>query len=183
MMRKSSFRVCVSSVLCLGVLGAGLFRFGPAAEEIRQSPAAQKSRGAHRKTVKMLDDVYKTAIVLITDKYVNDENDYPAGSAAIDLFSAIQKKGWHEVRLLDVTGEPYDPENVAEDAFEKAGVKQLKAGKDYYEEIIEKKGKPYLRAMTPVPVVMQKCVMCHPHYAKVKKGEAIGAVSYTLPIE
>lgn len=26
-----------------------------------------------RKTVRILDDVYKTAIVLITDKYVNDE--------------------------------------------------------------------------------------------------------------
>ena len=183
MTRNFSLRVGLALVLCVTVLATGWI---VSAEPSRKTDKNQPPKAAverARKTVKMLDDVYKTAIVLITDKYVNNENDYPAGSAAIDLFAAIQKKGWHEVRLLDVTGEPYDPENVAKDAFEKAGVKQLKAGKDYYEEIVEKKGKPYLRAMTPVPVVMQKCVMCHPHYAKAKKGEAIGAVSYTLPIE
>jgi len=131
----------------------------------------------------MLDDVYKTTIVLITDKYVNKEDDFPAGSAAIALFSQIEKKGWHKVRLLDVTGNPYNEKNVANDDFEKEGVKQLKAGKDYYEQVTDKDGKPVLRAMTAVPVVMQKCTICHPHYADAKKGEAIGAVSYTLPIE
>lgn len=73
--------------------------------------------------------------------------------------------------------------NVAKDAFEKEAIKQLKSGKDYYEEITEKDGKPVLRAATAVPVVMKKCTMCHPHYEDAKKGAAIGAVSYTLPIE
>jgi hypothetical protein len=30
---------------------------------------------------------------------------------------------------------------------------------------------------------MEKCVMCHAHYADVKKGAPIGAISYSLPIE
>ncbi len=170
-------------MVCLTLLTTGWIVSAEPAKKKEKTQPPKAAVERTRKTVKMLDDVYKSAIVLITDKYVNSEKDYPAGSAAIDLFAAIQKKGWHEVRLLDVTGEPYDPENVAKDTFEKAGVKQMKAGKDYYEEIIQKDGKPYLRAMTPVPVVMQKCVMCHPHYADAKKGEAIGAVSYTLPIE
>jgi hypothetical protein len=148
----------------------------------KTSPSAEAQERT-RKTVRMLDDVYKTAVVLITDKYVNDDDDFPAGSAAIALFGEIGKKGWHDVRLLDVTGNPYDAKNVAKDEFEKQGVSQLKAGKDYYEQIVEKDGKPFLRAMTPVPVVMQKCVMCHPHYADAKKGAAVGAISYTLPIE
>ena len=60
-----------------------------------------------RKTVRMLDDIYKTTVVLITEHYVNDEDDLPAGTAAIALFDAIKKKGWHEVRLLDAKpGEP-----------------------------------------------------------------------------
>ena len=59
----------------------------------------------------------------------------------------------------------------------------MKAGKNYVEEVTRKEGKPVLRAVTAVPVVLQKCVMCHPHYKDAKKGEAIGAVSYTLPIE
>ena len=169
--------------LLLGTLATGvLVSEEPSSQKEEKEPSTAALERT-RKTVRMLDDVYKTTVVLITDKYVNNEKDFPAGSAAIALFSQIEKKGWHGVRLLDVTGEPYDPKNVAKDEFEKQGVRQLQAGKDYYEQIIEKDGKSYLRAMTPVPVVMQKCVMCHPHYTNAKKGAAIGAISYTLPIE
>ena len=136
-----------------------------------------------RKTVKMMDDIYKTTVVLITSKYVNKETDFPAGAAAVALFDHVTKKGYHQVRLIDVTGKPYDPKNVAKNTFEKEGVKQLKAGKSYYEKIDTIKGKPYLRAITPIPVVLKKCIMCHPHYAKAKKGEAIGAIVYAMPIE
>ena len=144
------------------------------------SPAAVERT---RDTVKMLDDIYKQAIVLITDKYVNDDDDFPAGSAAVELFKRVGKTGFHHVRLLDVTGEPYEPKNVAKTEFEKQGVKQLKSGKPYYEEVIIKEGQPYLQAITPVPVVMKKCVMCHPHYKDVKDGQPIGAISYELPIK
>jgi hypothetical protein len=34
-----------------------------------------------------------------------------------------------------------------------------------------------------VPVVMEKCVLCHAHYKNAKKGEPIGALSYTVPVE
>lgn len=136
-----------------------------------------------RETVKMLDDVYKNAVVLITDKYVNDEDDFPAGSAAIELFSRISKKGWHVVELLDATGEPYDPDNVASDDFEKKGIAELKGGKDYYEEVQKKDGAWVLRAVTPIPVVMQKCTMCHENYKKAKKGEPIGVLAYEIPIK
>jgi hypothetical protein len=142
-------------------------------------PAVERAR----KTVKMLDDVYKTTVVLITDKYVNDEDDFPAGSAAIALFDAINKKGWHEVRLLDATGDPYDDKNVARDDFDRSAIKQLKEGKSFVEKIETRDGKRVLRAATPVPVVMEKCIMCHAHYADVKKGEPIGLLSYTMPIE
>jgi hypothetical protein len=136
-----------------------------------------------RKTVRMLDDVYKTTIVLITDRYVNSKKDYPAGRAAKKLFAEISKKGSHEVRLIDATGEPYSAKNVAQDAFDQEGVKQLKAGKASYDQVIHKDGKPYLRAMTPIPVVMAKCAMCHDNYKQAKEGEPIGALTYTLPIE
>lgn len=156
------------------------------AEESKEKKSAAPTKAAverTRETAKMLDHIYKSAIVMITDKYVNDENDYPAGSAFVELFKSVDKKGWHKVRLIDLTGEPYESENVAAGEFEKQGGKQLLAGKAYVEKIIEKKGKPYLRVMTPVPVVMKKCVMCHPHYADVKKGTPIGAMTYILPIK
>lgn len=137
-----------------------------------------------RDTVKMLDDVYKTAVVLITDKYVHSEEDFPAGSAAVALFQAINEKGWHKAQLLDVTGDPYDAKNVADDDFEKQGIAKIKAGTAFV-EAVEKdaEGKLVFRALTPVPVVMEKCVMCHAHYADVPKGQAIGVISYSIPLK
>jgi len=136
-----------------------------------------------RKKVQMIDDMQKTAIVLITQHYVKEDSDLPAGAAFIALFDAMKKKGWYESRLLDATGEPYEKKNVAKDDFEKKAIAELKAGKPYYDEVISKEGKPYLRAATIIPVVLQKCTMCHENYKKAKPGEAIGAIGYTIAIE
>ena len=136
-----------------------------------------------RKSVRMLDDIYKAAVVLITDKYVNDEDDFPAGSAAIALFDAVKQKNWHEVKLLDVSGEPYDDKNIPQDEFEKTAAKELKAGKDYLDRVEKRDDGRYLRAATPIPVVLPKCVMCHENYKQAKAGEPIGMLSYTLKIE
>jgi hypothetical protein len=152
-----------------------------AQEKAKKPPARAVERT--RDTVKMLDDVYKTAVVLITDKYVHDEDDFAAGSAAIALFDAIKQKGWHTAELLDVTGEPYDGENVANDDFEKQAIKKIKQGETFVEAVEQDKdGKFVLRAMTPVPVVLAKCAICHPHYKQVPAGQAIGAISYSVPI-
>ena len=136
-----------------------------------------------RKQVKMLDDLYKTAVVLITKHYVEEDTDLAAGEAAVALFAAMKEKGWHEVRLLDATGDPIEDRNSPQDAFEKTAVKNLLAGKGWHEEVVERDNKRYLRAATPVPVVLEKCVMCHDHYKDVPQGQAIGALSYTIEIE
>jgi sodium-dependent phosphate cotransporter len=36
---------------------------------------------------------------------------------------------------------------------------------------------------TAIPVVMDKCVMCHENYKQAKESEPIGMLSYTLKIE
>ena len=150
------------------------------ADDVKQSdPALERTR----KQVRMLDDLYKTAIVLITENYVTEETDLAAGDAFQALFKTMKDKGYHEVRLLDATGEPYDEDNSPRDAFEKQAVKALKAGESWYEEISEQDGERYLRAATPVPVVMKKCTLCHAHYADVPAGQAIGAIGYRLKIE
>ena len=136
-----------------------------------------------RKSVNMLDDIYKKTIVLITDKYVNSTEDFAAGSAAVLLFEQVTSAGMHKVKLLDATGLPYDPENVAGDDFEKEAIKQINAGAASYEQIATVDGKPVLRVCTAVPVVMKKCTMCHDHYNDVKDGEPIGAISYSVQIE
>lgn len=168
-------------VVALGLAEPAESPAAPGDKEKKPVDAAALERT--RKQVRMLDDIYKSTVVLITDKYVNSEKDYPAGRAAIRLFADISKKGHHEVRLIDVSGQPYNPANVAKDDFDTEGVKQLKAGKTFYDQVIEKDGKPYLRAITPIPVVMDKCILCHPNYKTAKKGEAIGALTYSVPIE
>ncbi len=182
-MTKRLLPLILLGVAALAVTGwsaRGLLR---ASDQPAAGKPSDKDVERARKEVHMLDDIYKQTIVLITDKYVNSSKDYPAGRAAVVLFRNVSKGGTHEVRLLDVSGEPNNTKNVASDDFEEAAVKQLKDGKDYYEQVVQKDGKSYLRAATAVPVVMDKCIMCHENYRKAKKGEAVGAISYTVPIE
>ena len=143
------------------------------------TPDAQDLRRARRE-VKLLDDMYKTAIVLITKHYVNESSDMPAGEAFKALFAGMHEKGWHTVRLLDASGEPINDENIPRDDFERAAVAALLAGKPSYEQVSEMDGKPILRAATPIPVVMEKCTMCHDNYRGKK---VIGALGYTSPLE
>ena len=135
-----------------------------------------------RKQTRMLDDLYKTAIVLITEHYV--KGDEPSAAVAGKLlWKEMKAKGHHEVRLIDATGTPIEASNVAVDDFEKGALKEILAGKASVDRVVEKDGKRFLRTATIVPVVMTKCVACHPHYAKVPKSQAIGALVYTLPVE
>jgi hypothetical protein len=150
-----------------------------AAEEKKSDPALERTR----KQVRMLDDIYKSAIVLITDNYVTEESDLAAGDAFQALFKVVKDKGYHEVRLLDATGEPYDDENTPRPGFETKAVKELKSGKDWYEEQTQEDGQRYLHVATPLPVVLRKCTICHAHYADVPEGQIIGAVGYKLKIE
>jgi hypothetical protein len=135
-----------------------------------------------RKQTRMLDDLYKTAIILITEHYV--KGDEPSAAVAGKLlWKEMKDKGHHEVRLIDATGTPIEASNVAVDDFEKGALKEILAGKPLVDRVVEKEGKRYLRTATAVPVVMTKCVACHSHYAKVPKTQAIGALVYTLPVE
>lgn len=136
-----------------------------------------------RRQVRMLDDIYKGGVVLITTHYVNDKDDLPAGTAFKKLFAAAKEKGWHEVRLLDATGQPYNSENAPQDEFEKEAIKKLTEGNAWHEREISRDGKKFLRVATPIPVVMKKCIMCHENYEGVAEGKAVGALGYIIPIE
>jgi len=162
------------------VVACALVWSGSQAEEKKADGAAVART---RKQVNMLDDLYKTSIVMITENYVDESTDLAAGAAFQKLFEAMRQKGHHDVRLLDATGDPYDGDNSPKDDFEKAAIKALKEGKPYYEQVTEKDGKPMLRAATAIPVVLKKCTICHPVYDKAKQGEPIGALSYTIAIE
>lgn len=176
-MLVSRLRLFVTAGLTMAGLAVGsISSLLVAADSAPADPAVERAR----REVKMLDDLYKNAVVQITTHYVDGVKDVSAGTAAKVLFAAMKKNGWHEVRLLDATGQPIVEENLPNDDFEKAAVAALVAGKPSPEAIVTKDGKRYLRVATPIPVVMEKCTMCHENYVN-NKG-VIGALGYTVPI-
>jgi len=155
---------------------------GPARAE-NEKDKADPALDRTRKQVAMLDDIYKHAVVLITTHYVEEDSDLPAGTAAKALFAYASRKGYHDVRLLDVAGEPISDDNIAKDAFEKTSIEKLKKGESWVEEVQKVDGRRVLRVATPIPVVHPKCVMCHENYRSVKEGAPIGALGYTVRID
>jgi len=132
-----------------------------------------------RDMVKMLDDLYKTSVVAITNHYVEKQADVPAATIAKEVFEAMHKKSWHTARLVDATGKPKNKDNVPMTDFEKRAVAEIKDGKTYFEEIGNVEGKPVLRAATIVPAVMKQCTICHGG----KEGRLLGAIVYEVPIK
>src|SRR5687767_11306792 len=72
-----------------------------------------------RASVRMLDDLYKNAVVTITNRYVELQSDTPAAAVAKEVFEAMHKKGWHTARLVDATGKPKNKANLPQTEFEK----------------------------------------------------------------
>ena len=145
----------------------------------RQPPGRLTVEQARRE-VRLLDDLYKTAMVYMNDVYVEDANSVAAGETARDLFAAMKAKGWHEARLVDATGAPLNDDNKPRGAFEKAAIDKIRTGENYYDQVVEEGDRRYLRAATLVPVVNDKCVICHPGN---KVGDVLGAISYKIPLK
>jgi len=147
----------------------------PAAGE----PAALTADQARRE-VRLVDDLYKTAIVYMNEVYVEDANSVAAGETARDMFAAMREKGWHDARLVDATGKPLNDENKPANAFEKTAIEKIGKGEAYYDEVIRENDQNYLLAATVVPVINDKCVICHPGN---KVGGVLGVISYKVPIK
>jgi hypothetical protein len=153
----------------------------PAAKaEAAESQASRLTADQARREVRLLDDLYKSAIIYINEVYVQDANSVAAGETARDLFAAMKAKGWHDARLVDATGKPLNEENKPQNDFEKKAVAKILAGETYYDQIVEENGHNYLRAATLVPAINDKCIICHPGN---KVGDVLGAVSYKIAIE
>lgn len=161
--------------LFVGLLGRTTNRQAQAAEPAVDPAKVERTR----EQVKMLDDLYKNAVVAVTTKYVENQAETPAAAIAKEVFAAMHKKGWHTARLVDVTGRPKNKENVAKTDFEKKAVAEIKAGKAYFDEVGERDGKPVLRAATVVPAVLQQCVICHGK----RENNLLGTIVYEVPIK
>jgi hypothetical protein len=132
--------------------------------------ALERARGQ----VKMLDDLFKVAVVDITKRYDGP----PAAKVAKAIFATAKEKHYFSAKLLDVTGSPQNEANVPADEFEKRAAQAIVAGERYFEQVVDDGGGRRLRAATVVPAVVKKCAMCH----GVKQGDLLGLLSYDVPI-
>ena len=177
--------VLISAVGLLALLAGvvpGVIR-GPAAraesgsrDEREEDPALERTR----QQVRMLDDLYKNAVVSITKRYVSDQDGQPAIMVAQDIFGAMEKRGWHSAKLVDATGKPVNEDNAPGTEFEKEAVKAINAGKTYFDRVVGEGNDRRLLAATVVPVVMKRCADCH---ARKKVGEVLGFIRYDIPIK
>ena len=161
-----------SWVLCIGRAGDGRAAESSGPDE----EAVQRAQD----TVKLLDDLHKGYVVNITATYVKAQERTPAAHVAKKVFAHVEKNGGPKVRLIDATGSPINKENVAQSDFEKRAIRKLGDGETYFSEVGRKNNRHVLRAATPVPVVMQQCIRCHPGY---KEGELLGVLVYEVPIK
>ena len=74
----------------------------------------------------MLDDLFKVAVVDITNRYDGP----PAAKVAKAIFAAAKEKQYFKAKLLDATGSPQNEANVPQDDFEKRAAKAMTAGQD-----------------------------------------------------
>src|SRR3954471_22535050 len=92
-------------VVCLATAAAvaAFVAFLASGSDLRaDEPAADPALTRTRDQVKMLDSLYKTAVVSITKRYDGP----PAIKVAMDVFDAMGKDGWHQAKLVDASGTP-----------------------------------------------------------------------------
>ena len=176
-MRYASFGRMIGFAGFLAVVGLGALALRGNADEPRRvnADAGADAVERTRDQVKMLDDLYKNAVVSITAIYDGP----PAIKVAKQVFGAMEKKGWHKARLVDVTGAPLNEANEPKTEFEKRAAEAIKAGKPYYDEVAGEGAERRLLAATIVPAVMKKCATCH----GAKEGDLLGFISYDVPVK
>ncbi|MFO0890960.1 MAG: DUF3365 domain-containing protein [Isosphaeraceae bacterium] len=133
-------------------------------------PALERTRAQAR----MLDDLFKVAVVDITNRYDGP----PAAKVAKTIFAAAREKRYFSAKLLDATGSPQNEANAPKDEFERRASRAVAAGETYLEEVVGQGEQRRLRVATVVPAVVEKCAKCH----GVKQGDVLGFLSYDLPV-
>ena len=133
-----------------------------------------------RQTVKLLDEMYKTFIVLITDEYVKDDTMFSALTVSKKVFEKMSTKGWYKARLLDATGDPHNPENSPRTKFERDAIEAFIDGKSFYGKVEKIDGVYYYQAATSVSIIADGCTICHPHN---KHGDLLGGISYSFLLD
>jgi hypothetical protein len=177
MMRRSTL-ACVACAVAAAAATVLIGLQAPRAARAADSPApaADAALERTRDQVKMLDALYKNAVVSVTKVYPKGA---PAIRVAKDVFGAMAKGGFHDAKLVDSTGNPLGDDNEPKTEFEKRANQAIRDGKPYYEEVVGQGADRRLLAATIVPAVLPRCAACH----GVAEGDLLGFIRYDLPVK
>lgn len=162
---------CIVAAAAAAVLGTIITAPAVRAAE----PQADAALNRARDQAKMLDSLYKNAVVSITNKYDGP----PAIKVAKEVFAAMEKDGWHKAKLVDASGMPQNEANLPQTPFEKRAAEVIKSGKPYYDEVEGSGADRKLFVATIVPAVTKKCATCH----GVSQGDLLGFIRYEIPVK
>lgn len=167
--------LCVVCLTASAVAAALLLGLASQRELRAEEAAADAAVTRARDNVKMLDSLYKTAVVSVTNRFEGP----PAIKMAKDVFAAMEKEGWHKAKLVDASGAPQNESNLPQTEFEKRAVAAIQGGKAYYDEVSGQGKDRVLSAATIVPAVTKKCATCH----GAKEGDLLGIIRYEVPVK
>lgn len=146
------------------------------AEGEPSAPPVRVSLAEGRRMTRMMDDIYKVAVITTHKMYVLDPGTPAAVIWAKQVIRQVQSKGWPEARILSAVERPLNPENHPADAFERQAVQAFRSGKPSYEKV-----EPgALRYATEIRITDKTCLTCHVHN---KEGDLVGGVSYRVLLD
>jgi len=170
-------QAAVLAVLALGLtlsmLRAASVSAAPGAAGATKPAPVSLEEG--RRQVRMMDDIYKAAVVSTHKMYVQDPSTPAAVVWAKQVIKQLEGKGWPQARLFASHDRPLNPENTLVDDFERAATAAFKAGKVSFEQVRDGE----LRYATDIRIVDQKCLMCH---VRNKEGDLLGGVGYRIKV-
>ena len=166
---------CLGGGLTAAILIATLGGAAPSPAEDGREREADPALARARREVKMLDELYKTAVVSITEKYQRGQ---PAIMVAKDIFKVMEDGRYHSAKLVDASQAPLGVDTEPATDFEKRAAEAMREGETYVEEVAGEGDDRRLLAATIVPAVHPRCAACH----GVEVGDLLGFIRYEIPI-
>ncbi len=174
-MRNARLAVAVAGGVALPALLFTTVLAGNPATAAPPAPVRLELEEA-RRTVRLMNDIYVTGVLVTHDMYVKDPGNPAAVSWGKQVIRQIRAKGWPDAHIFDTTGRPLNPENNPQNPFEKAAVAAFKSGKSSYEEVSAES----YRYATSIRMTDESCLTCH---VRAKVGDLVGGISYLAPLK
>ncbi len=166
-----------TALLVAGLAGSfGTALAGTASNAKPVAIAQPISLAEARRTVRLMNDIYVTAVLTTSKMYVQEPGTAAAVTWGKQVIREVNSRGGPQARIFTTADRPLNPENGAIDAFEReAGAAFVKG-----EAALEKVSSGRYRFAVPLRITDKSCLTCH---VRNRVGDLLGGVSYSAVIQ